>query len=194
METLSSENIAPAPPQPSGALAKVRLVWDHLVDWAAIAAGLIAVAATLMVTIDVAARYFFDAPVEWAFEITEVTLVWFTFLAAPWVLKRDGHVRVDIVFDHLSPMTKVLLNIFTSAISAVVCLVFTYYGAQITVDYIQRGVYIKSTLQLPLYLFTWVVPVGCSLLFVGLLLKIHTHLKSWLELKRQASMHCEESV
>ena len=78
----------------------------RLNDW--IARALLTVAAVLafllcfLVCADVIGRYFLNAPVYGAFEITETLLAGLIFCALPLVTLRGDHVTVDI-FDNLIP-------------------------------------------------------------------------------------------
>ena len=56
--------------------------------------------------VDVIGRYFFDAPLPGATELTELLLVGVIFTALPAVCLDDGHVTVDLLTEKLAPWTK----------------------------------------------------------------------------------------
>ena len=65
---------------------KLALVFDGFINLLAIFGGVITVGITFLVGVDVFMRYFLNSPMENVFEITQHSLVFMTFLVAPWVL------------------------------------------------------------------------------------------------------------
>jgi len=120
----------------------------------------------LAIFADVGLRFFLNRPITWVFEGTEYSLLYITFLGAAWLLKREGHVRIDLVLNWLKPRPRTFLNVITSILLAIVCLIFVWYGAQITWDYFQRGILSVKYYSLPKFAFLAVIPVGSFLLFV----------------------------
>ncbi|MFV0301527.1 MAG: TRAP transporter small permease subunit [Paracoccus sp. (in: a-proteobacteria)] len=102
----------------------VRLV-ERLSDWAGwLAASLIfAMGATLL--LDAVTRNVLNIPVHWAIELTQFTLAAYYFLGGPFTLKNDEHVRMDLVYSHLSERGRARLDLIT-----VWCLIF-YLGVML---------------------------------------------------------------
>ena len=50
----------------------------------------------LWITYEVLMRYFLERPTFWAVDLSEYAMLWAAFLAAPWVLRCEGHVRVEV--------------------------------------------------------------------------------------------------
>jgi C4-dicarboxylate transporter DctQ subunit len=42
-------------------------------------------------------RYFLNRPQIWAVEVTEYTMLYITFLGSAWLLREEGHVKMDIL-------------------------------------------------------------------------------------------------
>lgn len=51
-------------------------------------------------------RYLLKKPLMWTVEISEYLQMYVTFLAAAYVLRHDGHVKLEILTGILSPGTK----------------------------------------------------------------------------------------
>ncbi|WP_299906719.1 TRAP transporter small permease subunit [uncultured Paracoccus sp.] len=102
----------------------VRIV-DRLSDWSGwLAASLIFVmVATLL--LDAVTRNVLNIPVHWAIELTQFTLAAYYFLGGPFTLKNDEHVRMDLIYSHLSERGKARLDLIT-----VGCLIF-YLGVML---------------------------------------------------------------
>ena len=74
---------------------------------------------TLAVTVDVILRYSLGITWTGLFEITEYSLLWITFLSTAWILRIDGHIRVDLILSRFNPRNRAILNIVTSIIGII---------------------------------------------------------------------------
>ena len=70
--------------------AKLRILYNRIVDLGAILAGVLLIFLMLSVTLEVGLRYFLGRPTSWVVEICGYTLLYIPFLAAAWVLRTDG--------------------------------------------------------------------------------------------------------
>lgn len=61
-------------------------------------------------TYEVVARYVFDAPTEWAFDITYMLYGTHFMLGAAYTLLMGGHIRTDMFYEKYSPRTKGLVD------------------------------------------------------------------------------------
>ena len=139
---------------------------------------------TLAVTVDVILRYSLGITYTGLFEITEYSLLWITFLATAWLLKIDGHIRVDLLLSRLNPRHRVITNIVTSIICVILLGILTGYSAKLTLNHYQLGTYISSILQPVKWPVEIIIPVGYFLLFIELLRKTYGHLTSWKALSK----------
>jgi TRAP-type C4-dicarboxylate transport system permease small subunit len=97
-------------------------------------------------------------------ELTEYAMLYIPFLGAAFVLKEDGHIRIDLVITFLSERSRGWLNVVTSFVGGVVMLTYTWFGAQVTLDYFKRGVPSLESLKTPMFLILMIIPIG-GLLF-----------------------------
>ena len=134
--------------------------------------------ATLSVNAEVIMRYFFNRPTMWVMETSEWTLLFITFLGAAWVLKREGHIRMDLLITRLNPRASAILNSITSILCAATMLVVAWYAVEATWDTLQRGVLTYGRLELPIYFVTAVIAVGSFLLSAQFLRRSYGYLKS----------------
>ncbi len=150
-------------------LKKAAAAFDRIIDGSNVAAMLLSFFAMLATTYEVLMRYCLNHPTVWVTEITSFSLLFITFLAAPWLLKQEGHVRVDLLLERLSPKNQAALNAVSSILGAAVCLTLFWYGLRVTWNVFTRGYYQFSVLNIPYAYVIWVVPVGCLLLAVQFL-------------------------
>jgi len=141
-------------------------IFDRLLKILAVIAGCIIVIMTVMICASVIMRYFFRMPLGWSIEISEYMLFFIAFLGAAWLLKNDGHVKIDLLTNNLPLLPQIFFKIWTSFLSAFICLVITYYGTISTIDHFHRGIPVIQALAIPKYLLLWVIPVGTLLLLI----------------------------
>jgi C4-dicarboxylate transporter, DctQ subunit len=115
---------------------------------------------TIGTCIDVLLRYVFNRPIGWMLEVTEYAMLYIPFLGAALVLKEDGHIRIDLVITFLSERLRGWLNVATSFVGGMVMGTYTWFGAQVTLDYFRRGVPSLESLKTPMFLILMIIPIG----------------------------------
>ena len=75
-------------------------VWDRLIDGLMVLAGILFWVQMLIVNIEVFSRYFLT-PTTWVAEISSILVLWIPFMVAAWVLRKDAHVRMDLLLQRL---------------------------------------------------------------------------------------------
>jgi len=158
-------------------------VFDRLVTFLAVVAGVLIVFVTFSVCLDVLLRFFLHKPMQWVIEIAEYILVYMTFLGAAWVLRVDGHVRMDMVLEHLKPRARALLNGITFLGSGIMCAVLTWYGVEVSWEKFRLGLRFSSMMGFPMGPIYAVIPLGFFLLTVQFLILSKRYFGSWSELR-----------
>jgi TRAP-type C4-dicarboxylate transport system permease small subunit len=114
----------------------------------------------------------------WAIELSEYAILYITFLGGAWVLKEEGHVRVDWVLSRLGVRYTAWLETVNSMLGALLCLTITWFGIETTWSHYIRGIYRITVLETPTFLILAVIPVGAALLSVQFLRKAYESIKS----------------
>ena len=134
----------------------------------------------LLICTDVFLRYALNNPLGWTHEIAELMLVWIVSLGMAWLLREEGHIRVDILTSGLKPRTRALFNAVTSALSAMAVLIITWYGLQRTLSAIQQGYEQSySTLHLSIGWFLIPLVIGCLLFSIQFMERSYAFFQSW---------------
>jgi len=141
-------------------------VFDGALGWLASLSGLLLVYVMLSITLDVVLRYFFNRPQFWVGELAEYSLLYITFAGAAWVLKKDAHVKIDILNTFLSPRYVRILDFASNIIGIFVCSVLTYYGVKVTWDQFARGMYNPTLMEFPRGPLLLIIPVGTFFLLM----------------------------
>jgi TRAP-type C4-dicarboxylate transport system permease small subunit len=142
-------------------------------------AGALVVFVEFAVCYDVVMRYFLNSPTVWAFEATENILVWVTFLGAAWLLKGEGHVKIDFVVTRLEPRTQSILNGITYILCAIACLAVVWYGVQVLWSQYQQDLHTHTRLGLLMWPLYVIIPISLFLLFIQFLRNSYKYLAEW---------------
>jgi TRAP-type C4-dicarboxylate transport system permease small subunit len=139
----------------------------------------------LSVFAEVFVRLLFGFSIQWVVEINEYLIFYMTFLGTAWLLRREGHVKVDILLNVLPPRGQDALNAITSIICAVLCLVVTYYSTVTTIDLFQRHIRSLTLMATPMGYLIGIIPIGCFSLFIQFLRKTCKYIQGTGEIKKE---------
>ena len=115
--------------------------------------------AGIMLTYEVVARYFFIAPTRWASELSQLTLIYGTLIALPWLLQNRRHIQINAITAQLSDRYQRVVGIATMGILIIFSLYVAVYGWMIFHDSFERGRTTGSLLDLPSWIAELPVPV-----------------------------------
>jgi TRAP-type C4-dicarboxylate transport system permease small subunit len=121
--------------------------------------------------LDVLIRFVSTGSLSWVTELTEYVIYGGTFLAAPWVLRQGGHVRVDILLLHLPRSWAIALERLLDAIGVLLSLLLAWYGAVSVRDAWRDNMIQFKTWNAPEWLLLLPIPIGCALLAVEFTLR-----------------------
>ena len=99
--------------QPKGALERFCDAVDRLNEWAGLFWGSSIVLVTVAVLYEVVSRTVFGAPTNWGNETTIYLSAMAYLLAGGYALLHRRHVRIDVIYETLSPRTRARLDAFT---------------------------------------------------------------------------------
>ena len=158
---------------------KIGAIFDRTINLLAFLGGVIIIFTMIAVCSEVVRRYFLNRPIIWVSEITEISLLFIAFLGTAWVLKKEGHVKVDILLIHLSSRIQALFGIISSIIGVFICLLLVWYGAQVSWHNIQEGLYEPTILELPKGPLLTIIPVGSFFLLIQFLRRACGYWGEW---------------
>jgi hypothetical protein len=67
---------------------------------------------------EVTARYGFNAPTEWAYDMTFMLYGTFFMLGSAWTLQRGGHIRTDSFYSKWTPRTQARVDLVCYLVSS----------------------------------------------------------------------------
>lgn len=133
----------------------------------------------LSVNVEIVYRIISGKGQLWVVEISEYILLLITFMGAAWVLKKDAHVKMDVLTSRLEPKTRVIVNMVTSIIAAFFILVIVWYGIQVVRTDIIRGMTYYKAIGFPRAPIILFIPLGSLLLFIQLVRRTRGYWRDW---------------
>ena len=146
--------------------AKAGAIFDKALTVMMIMAALIIVFDMLGISVDVLLRYSIGVTWPALFEISEYTILWMTFLSAAWILRINGHVKVDLLLTRMSTRNRSVANTIIYIICTLLFVFILWFTLKLTVADYQTGFFYPSVLTPPKWIIEMVIPFGCFLLFV----------------------------
>jgi TRAP-type transport system small permease protein len=140
--------------------------YGRLLDAMMTAAGILLLFMTVMIGADVFLRNIDAGGIAPSNELSEDILYLITLLAAPGLLRRGQHIRVDIVLQVLPQRIGWLLEWVGDVVGLVCCLIFVWYGADVAAASFFDGSVSIKTLVLPEWWLLAPMPLAFALLAV----------------------------
>lgn len=135
----------------------IRL-YVRLLDIMAVVAALMILFSMVTVTGDVVLRAFFSRGILWSFEVTEFLLLYIPMLAMPWLARRHGHVRIDLLLTWVSARSATVLSVVSYAAVAVLCILLAYWSTLATLNSYSRGIVNAGIVAWPRWALLVVMP------------------------------------
>ena len=146
---------------------------------AALLAGFATLAIVLLISYDVAMRYFFDRPQIFVDEVASFLEVLVVFGGAAYTFRAGGHVRVDLITLLLAPAARARLRVFTLALGVVFLAVVIWVTTQSALTAWRYG-RVSAVMLYPLWLPMLCIPAGLLLMALAMLAMLGRQVKAAL--------------
>lgn len=155
-----------------GVLGTVQAGLDGINAAMAVLSAIAIAAAGLVLTWEVAGRYFFSIPSDWQDELSTFLLIGATFASAAWIQARRGHVAIDALSHVLPPAADRVRGILADALSFLFVAFFAWKSITLLMEALEDGQTTPSAWGPPLWIPYGCMSVGMVLLAVQLLLQV----------------------
>lgn len=127
---------------------------------------------TVLISFNVLSRKYYEGSITGSLELVEYSLVWITFISAAWVLRHDGHVKVDILILVLPRSVRYWFYYVGQALGGLVCAFLTFYSGNVVLTAFLRETKLINQLILPKWAVMVVIPIGFFMLALEFILLI----------------------
>lgn len=142
-------------------LKSLKKFWSHFEE---ISAGTFFFAGITLIFYGVIMRYVFNEPKAWVEEVVRYVIIWGVFLGFAIALRYNHHIQVDILYDKLSSRWKKIVDYFSTSISIVFCIIYTYYGIILVENRFSSGM-VSLDVGIPMWIVYLILPIS-GLLFL----------------------------
>jgi TRAP-type transport system small permease protein len=147
-------------------MERLSQYYARLLDALLLLACLLLFAMTLLIGADVLLRNLGFGGIPPSNELSEDSLYLITILAAPGLLRRGQHIRIDIVLRILPPRVAWYLEWVGDVLGVICCLLFVWYGTRVAVTSFLDGSLSIKTLIMPEW---WIfLPMPLSFLLLAI--------------------------
>jgi len=119
-----------------------------------------------IITYEVIMRYVFNSPTVWAMEISTYLFCFSVAFGGGWNYLKDGHVRVDVIYDKLSPRRKAFMDLFSFPLLLLFLLGFLFATWKQAYFSIKIAEHSGTLWEFPIYIVRLSVFIGGALLFL----------------------------
>lgn len=153
----------------SGASVVLRW-WDRIEETLV---GLLGLVALVIGLLQVIGRYFDPArAISYAEEVIVYLVIWAIMIVSSQLVRRDGHVRPDLVLRLLPPRYLRIVEIFNCLVAVVFCGALVWYGWQIVDTSLLIDETSSTDLQFPMWIYYLALPVGSALMLMRYLMRL----------------------
>lgn len=152
-------------------LARLARRLDQVAIWSGRAAAWLIAPMVLSLCWEVVARYVFNAPTQWAYDMTFMLYGSFFMLGAAFTLQRRGHVRTDSFYANWTPRRQATVDLVCYLVMALPFAgVFVFFGWGYFVKaWVTNETFVSSAWQPITWPFKLAMPVAGALLMVQIL-------------------------
>ena len=127
--------------------------------------GLMILAVTIVLFVNVVLRYVFNASTSWSEEFIRYGFIWITFIGGAICVRQGSHVNVDLLANYLNKTGQKVLFLITSVIALVFIVWLGKLGLDTTIFNFETGQ--KSPgLSIPIFYVYIAIPLGCLLMVI----------------------------
>ncbi|WP_158231673.1 TRAP transporter small permease [Sporosarcina sp. P18a] len=147
-------------------LLRINKLFDSIINFMAILGRVVIIIISLLIIVDIVSLKFFSNQFSWILEVSEYLLVFLTFLGVAWLLREDGHIKLDLLLNRLSEKNRTRMEIVNSCIGAIISLIITVYGFLATWNLYMRDIKTETILEIPRSMLIVIIPVSFLFVFV----------------------------
>ncbi len=125
-------------------------------------------AMVLVIGFETVSRYFFSSPTIWAYDMALLLYAWLGMLGGAFAMRRNAHIRVDILSSRLPPRGQAALELITFPLIAFFLLLVIWQVGAAAVDAWHVGSRRPTEWAPPMVLFLAAAPIGAALVLLQL--------------------------
>jgi len=147
-------------------MQKFTQVINRVNEWVGKAVSFLLVAMMVTICYEIVARYFFNRPTIWSFDVSTYLLGIYCLLGGGFALLRGGHVNVDILYGRFTFRKRAVLDCITSFFFFIFIAVLIWNGWKMSYSSLLQKETSGTLLDWPLFPTMFMVPIAAFLLLL----------------------------
>jgi len=146
------------------------MIIDKIIMWLGKGASYMMPVLAFIVVYEVIARYLFDAPTIWAYDLSLFLFGYIAALGGAYAQQQRAHINVDILYLSVSPKVKNIFNIISYSLGIFFLVIIFYMSISKFHEAIEFDYRRQSEWAPPMWHF-WVMLCTASVLFIAQLVR-----------------------
>jgi TRAP-type mannitol/chloroaromatic compound transport system permease small subunit len=117
----------------------------------------------IITTVEVISRYVFNHPTMWVWPINRQLFGLFILFAGIYTMHKKDHIRVEILYDHLSPRMKSIARCIALACFLIFIIALILQGSRMAWMSWAAKERLSGAFQFPVYLLKILIPIAAFL-------------------------------
>lgn len=138
---------------------------DAIIMWLGKGASALMPLLAFIVVYEVVARYIFNAPTIWAYDMSLFLFGYISALGGAYAQQKKSHITVDILYLSVSPRAKNIFNLITFSLGIFFLIIIFYMGTVKLDEALEYGFRRQSEWAPPMWHF-WLMLCIASALFI----------------------------
>jgi len=122
----------------------------------------------ITMSVEVIRREVFAYSSIWGEEIVRYAFIYLAWIGAASAVRERGHIRIDVIFNYVSPTIKTILYIFGDLVMLAIALIAVYWSWE-TVAISWKFGSVSHGLRISMVWFLLAVPIGFGLMIFRLI-------------------------
>jgi len=140
---------------------------------------------TALIVADVVLRNLFNRTLPASVELTEYAMFYASAFAAPWLLRRGQHIRIDVLVARVPSMAGWIMEVASDLIGLALSLLMSWYSiAMVLRSSNSATLVVKNLIFLEWYVL-WPLPVMFVLLAIEFVFRLHRVLAGPRQARRE---------
>ncbi len=135
----------------------------------------------LLAVVEVVARTVFDSPTRWSLAFSQFMLLYAIFLGSAYCFQERGHIRVDILVEHMPRRMKAIFNIIGLLIASIFVSVLIWKGYENMILSARFDFLTITTIQIPAAYLYAIIFGGSILMLLSILALISENILMFIQ-------------
>lgn len=141
-------------------------LYDRVVSLMAVISALLLVWLMVAIVTSVTLRNLGFQPSAWFFTSSEYAMLYIVMLGSPWLVRKRGHVHIELLTAALPDRPGALLSRLVALICALTCALLAWKGAELVGTNIARNDLDVRAFYVPRWMLSAAFPIGFGLMAI----------------------------